>query len=49
MTFGVIEFTAIALLRKVLCREGVQCNVVYLGARRANVPPRVHERYQGSP
>ena len=31
MTFGVIEFTAIALLCKVLCREGVQSNVVYLG------------------
>ena len=31
MTFGVVEFTAIALLCSVLCREGVQCNVVYLG------------------
>ena len=31
MTFGVVEFTAIALLCNVLCREGVQCNVVHLG------------------
>ena len=30
MTVGVVEFTAIALLCNVLCREGVQCNVVYL-------------------
>ena len=30
-TFGVVEFTAIALLCNVLCREGVQSNVVYLG------------------
>ena len=29
--FGVVEFTAIALLCNVLCREGVQSNVVYLG------------------
>ena len=28
---GVAEFTAIALLCNVLCREGVQCKVVYLG------------------
>ena len=26
-----VEFTAIALLCNVLCREGVQCNVVYFG------------------
>ena len=32
MRFGVIEFTAIALLCNVLFREGVQSNVVYLGA-----------------
>ena len=31
MTFGVVEFTAIALLCNVLCREGVQCNVVSFG------------------
>ena len=31
MTVGVVEFTDIALLCNVLCREGVQCNVVYLG------------------
>ena len=31
MTFGVVEFIAIALLCDVLCREGVQCNVVHLG------------------
>ena len=31
MTFGVVEFTAIALSCNVLCREGVQSNVVYLG------------------
>ena len=31
MTFGVVEFAAIALLCNVICREGVQCNVVYLG------------------
>ena len=31
MTFGVAEFTDIALECNVLCREGVQCNVVYLG------------------
>jgi len=31
MTVGVAEFTDIALLCNVLCREGVQCNVVYLG------------------
>ena len=31
MTFGDVEFTAIALLCNVLCREGVQSNVVYLG------------------
>ena len=31
MTVGVVEFTAIALLCNMLCREGVQCNVVYLG------------------
>ena len=31
MTVGVAEFTVVALLCKVLCREGVQCNVVYLG------------------
>ena len=30
-TFGVVEFTAIALLCNVLCREGVPSNVVYLG------------------
>ena len=28
---GVAEFTDIALLCNVLCREGVQCNVVYFG------------------
>ena len=31
MTFGVFEFTAVALLCNVLCREGVQSTVVYLG------------------
>ena len=31
VTVGVLEFTAIALLCNVLCREGVQCNVVYSG------------------
>ena len=31
MTVGVAEFTNIALLCNVLCREGVQCNVAYLG------------------
>ena len=31
MTSGVAEFIDIALLCNVLCREGVQCNVVYLG------------------
>ena len=31
MTVGVAECTDIALLCNVLCREGVQCNVVYLG------------------
>ena len=31
MTVGVVEFTAIALLCNVRCREGVQCNVVYSG------------------
>ena len=31
MTVGVAEFTDIALLCNVLCREGVQCNVVHLG------------------
>ena len=31
MTFGVVEFTAIALLCNMLCREGVQSNMVYLG------------------
>ena len=31
MTVGVAEFTDIASLCNVLCREGVQCNVVYLG------------------
>ena len=31
MTAGVGEFTDIALLCNVVCREGVQCNVVYLG------------------
>ena len=32
MTVGVAEFTGIAVLCNVLCREGVQCNVVYLGS-----------------
>ena len=31
VTVGVAEFIDIALLCNVLCREGVQCNVVYLG------------------
>ena len=31
MTVGVAEFTAIALLCNVLCREGVLYNVVYFG------------------
>ena len=31
MTVGAVEFTAIALLCNVLCREGVQSNVVYMG------------------
>ena len=31
MTVGVAEFTDIAVLCNVLCREGLQCNVVYLG------------------
>ena len=31
MTFGVVQFTAIALFLNPLCREGVQSNVVYLG------------------
>ena len=31
MIVGVAEFTDIALLCHMLCREGVQCNVVYLG------------------
>ena len=31
MTVGVVEFTDSALFCNVLCREGVQCNVVYLG------------------
>ena len=31
MTVGVAEFTDIALLCNVLCREGVQCNMVCLG------------------
>ena len=31
MTVGVVEFAAIALLCNVLCREGVQRNVVYSG------------------
>ena len=31
MTVGVAEFTGIALLCNMLCREGVQCNRVYLG------------------
>ena len=31
VTIGVAEFTDIALLCHMLCREGVQCNVVYLG------------------
>ena len=31
MTVGVVEFIDIALFCNVLCREGVQCNVVYLG------------------
>ena len=31
MTVAVVEVTAIALFCNVLCREGVQCNVVYLG------------------
>ena len=34
MTVGVAAFTDIALLCNVLCREGVQCNVVYLGSSR---------------
>ena len=31
MTVGVVEITDPALFCNVLCREGVQCNVVYLG------------------
>ena len=31
MTVAVVEFTDPALFCNVLCREGVQCNVVYLG------------------
>ena len=31
MTVIVVEFTAIALLCNLLCRESVQCNVVYSG------------------
>ena len=29
--YNVVEFTATALSCNALCREGVQCNVVYLG------------------
>ena len=32
MTFGVVEFTAIVYLCNVLCREGAQSIMVYLGA-----------------
>ena len=31
MTVGVVEFTVSTSLCNVLCREGVQCNMVYLG------------------
>ena len=31
MTIGVAEFIDIALFCNVICRECVQCNVVYLG------------------
>ena len=31
MTVGVVEFTDPALFCNMFCREGVQCNVVYLG------------------
>ena len=33
MTIGVAEFIGIAFLCNVLGREGVQCNVVYLGGK----------------
>ena len=32
LTFGVVEFTAIAQLCDVLCREGAQSIMVHLGA-----------------
>ena len=31
MTFGVVDFIAIAFLCNVICREGVQSNMVYSG------------------
>ena len=31
MTVGMVECTDPALFCNVLCKEGVQCNVVYLG------------------